>query len=285
MTTRQDILALNKQQKRYYEARYDAYQAHHDDLSSASWFTNLWWRARESIAEADNKIGIDKDILELHKHWLGDIGDRSILDFGCFTGNPLSLWLAKHAAKYRGIDLSEKAIAELNGKLALLDRPDAAASCTDILNNKFPDSYFDVIYAKSVLHHFSDISIICEELNRLLKPGGIVISDDPIQTEPINRIARVIYRPFQSDRDWEWPFTRKTIKTFQVFFEIRDMQGFRGFSRLALPFFFLPQLRQVGVQIGKWGWKLDRKMARSQNLFLFFCWNITFLMKKPKIDR
>lgn len=281
MAAVRDMLILNTEQKAYYEARYDAYQTHDEELSHASWFTNLWWRARAPIADADRQIGVDDDVQGLHERWLGDLGQRAVLDLGCFTGNPLSLRLAERAASYRGVDLSEKAVSALNRKIALLNRDDAKAIAVDILDNDFPDACFDVIYAKSVLHHFADLDVLCKELERILKPGGTIISDDPLQTEPLNRIARSIYRPFQSDRDWEWPFTRKTLRTFQTYFDFEDMQGVRGFTRLALPFFLMPYLRNVGVRIGKWGWMLDKKLARSPNLFLYMCWNVTILMRKP----
>lgn len=282
MKARQEMLDLNLRQKAYYETRYDAYGADTEEISTASWFTNLWWRIRGPLDRSDKAFGVEDDILAMHRQWVGDLSERAVLDLGCSHGNPLSLWLAEHAATYRGVDLSEKAIAELNQDLSALGRKDAKAMAVDILNNDFPDHSFDVVYAKSVLHHFSDIEVLCDELNRLLKPGGIIISFDPLQTEPLNYLARMVYRPYQSDRDWEWPFTRKTLSTLDKYFELEDMQGFRGFTRLALPFLIVPFLEKIGLSIGKWGWRIDQKLARSRNLFLYMCWDITMLMRKRK---
>lgn len=40
----------------------------------------------------------------------------------------------------------------------------------------FPDSSFDVVYARQVLHHLPDLRKGVAELHRLLKPGGLLIS-------------------------------------------------------------------------------------------------------------
>jgi hypothetical protein len=41
---------------------------------------------------------------------------------------------------------------------------------------------------------------------------------------PIN-IIRNIYRPFQSDTDWEWPFKKSTLKKINENFNILDQKG------------------------------------------------------------
>lgn len=275
-----DRLRVNARQKAYYETRFEAYRHGSTDIEGASLLTNLWWRARDRAAAIDEAIGSRAAILDLHKRWLGDLRGRTVLDLGCFSGNELSLYLADSAAAYRGVDLSEKAVRHLNQKLGFLGRADAFATATDILHNEFPDQFFDVVYAKSVLHHFSDLNAICGELERLLKPGGIIISDDPLQTEPLNRLARLIYRPFQTDREWEWPFTRRSVRILESHFEIVDVMGSRGLAKLALPFAMMPFGRRLAVALGRWGMKFDQAHARRPGLAFYGCWNATMLLRK-----
>lgn len=278
MNERNDMHAVNMAQKEYYNQRCTAYRTHERPMS-VGFATHWWWKLRDSIGATTRAIGVERDVRDLHKRWLGDIRHAAVLDLGCFTGNPLSLWLAEQAQSYRGVDLSEAAIAELNNKLSGLNKNDAMAVACDILENKFPDHYFDVIYAKSVMHHFKVIGRLCHELNRILKPGGIIISDDPLQTEPINRIARIIYRPFQDDRDWEWPFSAKTIRELGKYFLIEEIQGTRGLTKLAIPFLFFPIFRSLGTNVGRWGWRIDKKYGKSLS-YLYVCWNVTILMRK-----
>lgn len=40
----------------------------------------------------------------------------------------------------------------------------------------FSDSQFDVVFARAVLHHTSDLSSACRELARVLRPGGILVA-------------------------------------------------------------------------------------------------------------
>lgn len=40
----------------------------------------------------------------------------------------------------------------------------------------FPDSYFDVVFARAVLHHTKDLRSACAEFHRVLKPGGQFIA-------------------------------------------------------------------------------------------------------------
>ena len=47
------------------------------------------------------------------------------------------------------------------------------------------------------------------------------------------RIARILYRPLQSDRAWEFPFTRCTFEDFQKYFIIEGLQGVLGRSKWA----------------------------------------------------
>ena len=40
----------------------------------------------------------------------------------------------------------------------------------------FTDDYFDIVYARQLLHHANDLSTMCKEIYRVLKPEGIFIS-------------------------------------------------------------------------------------------------------------
>ena len=43
----------------------------------------------------------------------------------------------------------------------------------------FKESYFDVIYIHSALHHFPSFKKIMEEVRRILKPDGVLIIQEP----------------------------------------------------------------------------------------------------------
>lgn len=40
----------------------------------------------------------------------------------------------------------------------------------------FPDNCFDIVYGRAVLHHSKNLSILCHEVERVLKPGGVFLA-------------------------------------------------------------------------------------------------------------
>lgn len=40
----------------------------------------------------------------------------------------------------------------------------------------FPDASFDLVYARQVLHHAHDLPQLCREMQRVLKPGGVMLA-------------------------------------------------------------------------------------------------------------
>jgi SAM-dependent methyltransferase len=40
----------------------------------------------------------------------------------------------------------------------------------------FADQTFDVVFARAVLHHTSDLELACSEMHRVLRPGGVLIA-------------------------------------------------------------------------------------------------------------
>lgn len=272
---RDRLLALNEDQKAYYESRFHAHGGRERD---ASLVTNAWTMLRRRIQDYDRSAGVEAEIDDLHRRWCGDLAGRRVLDLGCFTGNPLSLWLAERAGEYVGVDLAEPAVTALNAKLAHLDRAKAVAA--DILDPEIDWGRFDLIYARSVLHHFEDPRLISARLAALLRPGGAVIGYDPTRTEPLNRLARAAYRPLQSDRAWEWPLTGCAFRAFEEHFEMDGVQGFRGFSKLGLPLAAVPGLTRVAARVGRWGWALDKRLANRRGLALRLCWHVTYRLTR-----
>jgi ubiquinone/menaquinone biosynthesis C-methylase UbiE len=275
------MLQINVRQKDFYESRFEALRVSSQTLErAANMPTNLWTWMRRKVHNFRASSGVNEQIYALHREWMSNLKDARVLDLGCFTGNELSLWIAENCADYIGIDLSEQAIGVLNAKLQERGLIHAHAYTQDVLANSYPDNYFDHVYAYSVLHHFKDMTIVLQELYRIVKPGGVIISVDPMMTEPMNRLTRKLYRPLQTDSDWEWPFTRTTFRLIQKYFEIAEMQGFMGMVKLAFPLRLIPGLRNLGQAIEHWGLKFDNKYARKFGLPFFLCWFTTLRLRK-----
>jgi SAM-dependent methyltransferase len=259
----------NEQQRAFYNSRVAAKGG---DESAANWLTNRWRALRRSLLRSEYKLGLREQTLDLHRKWLGDLSNKRVLDLGCYTGTDLSVPIARAAKAYVGLDLSDAATATLQSKLESIESASAIAG--DFLTHDFKKGEFDLIYAQGVLHHFQDLDGLCRRLYHVLAPGGAVISLDPLQTEPINRLMRILYRPFQSDKDWEWPFSRKSFRILQRYFTIDAIQGDRGLSKIG--FFFPP--------LSEWGMRMDQKYATRLSIYFYHCWRVTMkLARRPSI--
>ncbi len=221
-----EMAGLNEAQAKFYETGKD---------EPGNLATRVWRNTARNLWDYRMALGIDDQIYALHWDWMGDLAGKRVLDLGCHAGNALSLDIAERSGFYLGVDLSRPAIAKLKGKLEKRRIPHADAIAMDFLSPDFPETDFDVCYAFSVAHHFKHFDAFLRLLKSRLVPGGKVITYDPLQTSVPVRLARMAYRPFQTDRDWEWPFDRDTFDMIQRHFEITGLQGVLGQAKQAMP--------------------------------------------------
>lgn len=241
--------------------------------------TRIWSHFRNGILNKTRKsIGIEKEIIQLHIQWLGNLEHKKVLDLGCYEGNQLSIFLARNSKRYIGIDLSEKGISRLGKKIEHIDSAQALA--VDFLSDDFEEKDFDLIYAYGVLHHFSDTDLLISRLQEKLTSTGQIISYDPLKTSLPIKILRAIYRPFQSDKEWEWPFSQRIFHKFQSAFEIKERRAILGKSKWFFFLQFLPISSGRKISIAKKWHQQDWEGSKDSNSVLFSCMHLTMLMQK-----
>ena len=239
---------------------------------------NLWLIPRRKMYIVLKESGINKDMYRTQQDWIGDVNGKKVLDFGCYSGNSISYKMAKVADYYLGIDLSEPAIAELNNELNKRGSKNAKLMVVDILSKDFKDKDFDIVYAQGVLHHFKYIEIILNKLHKILKPGGIVVTCDPLNTALSSRIARKVYHRYRIDQEWEWPFTDETFTKIRGFFDITKVQGFMGYTKWSIPFAMIN--KDFGIKFAKKLHEYDLKKANKFGRELFKCLQLVMCLKK-----
>ena len=105
-----------------------------------------------------------------------------ILDIGCGSGQFLRL-AEELSFECYGIDVSEAAVAEAaKVTKAKLIRKDIQES------SGFPDEYFDIRLCLEVLEHLRRVVDVLCEINRILKPHGLLV----ISTPNANSLQRII---------------------------------------------------------------------------------------------
>lgn len=262
---------LNKSQKEYYEAEGGILR------NRGNVVTRTWTAVRGRVANYRTSIGVKEDMRKLHFRWFGDLSNCEVMELGCASGNSVSRYLAEHAKSYLGVDLNSVGVERLKKMLQESQLPGTAVA-VDFLSKDFTYGPFDVIYAQGVLHHFRYFDAFLKVLSERMKPGGRVVAFDPLQTAWVPRVVRAAYRPFQSDADWEWPFHKKTFDLLEKHFEIRELQGFMGWSKwgiLALPL-GNKIANRIGCRLHNW----DMQYAKSRSRPLWRCMNVATLLIK-----
>ena len=97
--------------------------------------------------------------------------ESKLLDIGCGRGEFLKGFMNCGVEGY-GVDQSDSSkqlCPDADLRIASLDKDPLP----------FKNNYFDVIFSKSVIEHFHSPEILVEEIYRVLKPGGLVITMCP----------------------------------------------------------------------------------------------------------
>ena len=113
-----------------------------------------------------------KDVVEV-LDLLKERGTKKVLDLGCGVGRH-SILLAKSGFAVHALDGSDTGIAHLED-MCKAENIDINATCAEMTNLPYQDSYFDYILAWNVIYHgnLSVVKRVLSEVLRILKPGGI----------------------------------------------------------------------------------------------------------------
>jgi len=101
---------------------------------------------------------------------IGNVKGKRILDLGCGPGFHAKKF-TESGAKVKGIDISQKLI-----KLAKKEAPQAELIVGDIEKRlPYKKSEFDIVVSSLVFGHIKDWNFPFNEINRVLKKGGIFV--------------------------------------------------------------------------------------------------------------
>jgi len=255
------MIALNRVQAGFYDAIHDAEanKGHggYAGNRSANVFTRLWADLRYRQQAAVREAGIEARMKEAHAQWIAGKHGGDYLELGCFSGSPSTFPLVAAAGRYTGIELSPRAVGELNRKLAAQGLAGKARAIAGDFLAMGESEKFDLIYAHGVLHHFENPTPLFQKLAAILKPDGVLLFVEPSAVNPVYRAIRRLYRPFQSDAAWEWPFRERTVTELGKHFEV--VEGF-GWGRKSLLLSVLTGMPLVGG----WVTRIYVRMVRAE---------------------
>jgi SAM-dependent methyltransferase len=122
---------------------------------------------------------------------IGDIAGKHILDLGC-GGGESSIYFAMQGARCVASDWSPEMVKTAK-RLAEFHQVDIEARVIEAMDIDYPDDTFDIVYAANLLHHV-DTRKTLREICRVLKPGGLACTWDPLRYNPIINIYRRLAR-------------------------------------------------------------------------------------------
>src|SRR2546423_276064 len=127
--------------------------------------------------------------LEYAYSLLGDLSGKTVLDFGCGSGEN-TVMLARRHAYVVGVDISESLIRVARRRLDVNGLAGAAhfvvGSAHDL---PLEDGSIDVVLGIAILHHL-DLDAASREVARVLKVGGRAIFQEPVRDSRIVRTIR-----------------------------------------------------------------------------------------------
>lgn len=118
--------------------------------------------------------------------------ENVLLDIGCATGTQCGD-LAGHVKQVTGIDISGKLLAIAEQRKAGRNLDNVEFIKTSVFDERFQAESFDVVMAFYVFHFFEDIDTAFKHIHKLLKPGGLFISETACMGEK-SKIAGGIIR-------------------------------------------------------------------------------------------
>jgi len=157
---------------------------------------------------------------------LGDVRGRTVLDYGCGSGEN-TIALVKRGAAAIAVDISPHLVRLAERRLALNGLAGAArfivASGHDLPLER---ESVDVVIGVAILHHL-DLKAAAREVHRVLRPGGRAIFKEPVRDSRLVRAVRAAI-PYRRDdvSPFERPLTSSELDEFASPFRGRTTRAF-----------------------------------------------------------
>jgi ubiquinone/menaquinone biosynthesis C-methylase UbiE len=202
--------------------------------------------------------------LEYSYHLLGDVRGKTVLDFGCGSGENIPL-LSRLGAKVWAIDISEQLLNIAKRRLFVNGNTSdvnlIVASAYDV---PLPDESVDVVFGMAILHHL-ELPLAAREVKRVLRKGGRAIFKEPVRNSRLLKLARNLI-PYRSPEisPFERPLTDKELKDFA--------EGFSGYTSKAfsLPYVSLSWILPFAAKHEASLYRLDRAMLTRSPFLSYY---------------
>ncbi len=181
------------------------------------------------------------------------VDSKRVLDIACGTGYGIAI-LKKNAAHVTGVDVDADAAAQALAECG--ERADVLLG--DGLGLPFADESFDVVTSFETLEHLHERATFLTELNRVLKPGGVLLLSTPNAnySQPVNGVPA---NPFHIHE-----YTPDELRSeLESEFIVERFYGQTLDASTGIPPFYEAQKRlpkDAATQLRLFGWKIFNKI-------------------------
>ena len=233
----------------------------HNKLQSNSKgrFENLFYKALYNMYE-DFSVYISEKA-----------SNKTVLDYGCGTGNISQRIAASSPLRLFGIDISDVSINKAieNAKNSNLQIDYSVDNCEE---TKFKAEKFDLVFGSGILHHLN-LKRSVSEINRILKNNGEMVFLEPLGTNPLINFYRKL-TPKARSID-EHPFLKKDFDFIESLFKQVTIKYYGFFTLVFFLFYKNPQKSKIFKTISK----LDYYFFKIK-YFKRFAWSVLIIAKK-----
>ncbi len=131
-----------------------------------------------------------EEVLSRFRAVLDREGARDLLEIGSHGWNMIFENESLGARRLHCVNISEAELAVGREKAAAMNMP-VAFHNMDAHELGFEDESFDVVFGFGILHHL-DLAAALEEIARVLRPGGVMIFNEPLDFNPVGRAVRAL---------------------------------------------------------------------------------------------
>lgn len=233
-------------------------------------FASKYFTEIDEASETDNYfIPVLKDVARYV-----DIKSAKILDVGCGTGIFMKTLVEAGCKDFCGIDgfseFADRAIARGYKEVKII---------SDLNTDTIPyeKEQFDLVVCKDVFEHLLNPTHTLHEIQRVLKPGGLLLLHVPNHFTLTGRIKFLLsnnidtYSFFKGESRWTFPHIR--FYEYKDSLHILEENGFALEENLSYHFADVPVLGRFGFLKS-----LTRSMAKSNSNQ--FAGGFTFLARK-----
>lgn len=135
--------------------------------SESNFYDTQYWSDNKHVTQELDQITFERVMRPV-------IGKDNVLDYGCGMGYGYQRPLVRAVKHYVGADVSSLAVADAHRKGL-----EAVAINPENGRTPLPDASFDGAVCVEVMEHLFDPLSAARELNRVLKPGGVLVATTP----------------------------------------------------------------------------------------------------------